>query len=142
MESRSLLAQGSVVIEKHVRKVQHLDGGIVANINVRDGDVVDVGDVLIRLDDTRDRAEFGVVQSQIIELVGRLARLSAERDGLTTIEFSPGFDTMGPGTIQTRNGETRLFDSSLKARESTKKQLRLRIGQLVESRHRNEFPTE
>jgi membrane fusion protein, type I secretion system len=127
--SGAIIAQGSVAVEKYVKKVQHLDGGIVGKINVKDGDVVKAGDILIRLDETRDRAEFGVVQSQIIELVGRQARLSAERDGLTSIEFSSGFDTMGPDTARVRDGEVRLFESRRKARESNKKQLRLRIGQ-------------
>lgn len=127
--SGAIIAQGSLVVERYVKKVQHLDGGIVAEINVVNGDVVKAGDVLIKLDDTRDRAEFGVIQSQIIDLSGRVARLSAERDGLTVIDFSPEFDAMGPGTIRVRNGETRLFNSNREANKSVKDQLRIRIGQ-------------
>ena len=130
--SGAIIAQGTVVVERHVKKVQHLFGGIVAEINVTDGAVVQAGGILIRLDDTRDRAELGVVQSQIIELVGRKARLSAERDGLTAIKFSSGFYMMGPSAIRVRIGEARLFDSNREAIESTKNQLRLRIRQQKE----------
>ena len=130
--SGAIIAQGTVVVERHVKKVQHLYGGIVAEINVLDGAVVQAGDILIRLDDTKDRAELGVVQSQIIDLVGRKARLSAERDGLTAIEFSSGFDTMGPGAIRVRKGEVRLFESNREGIESAQNQLRLRIGQQKE----------
>ena len=130
--SGAIIAQGSVVVEGYAKKVQHLDGGIVAQINVSNGDVVEAGDILIRLDDTRLRAELGVVQSQLIELVGRMARLTAERDELTTIEFPSGFDAMGPDTSRVHSGETRLFDSNRVAKESTKNQLRLRIEQQEE----------
>jgi HlyD family secretion protein len=128
--SGAVIAPGSIVVERHVKKVQHLDGGIVAKINVIDGDVVKAGDILIQLDDTSVRAEFGVVQSQLIELTGRLARLSAERDELDIIEFPPGLEAMGPDAQRVRSGEVRLFNSNREATKSKKNQLRLRIGQV------------
>jgi len=127
--SGAVIAQGTVVVERNVKKVQHLIGGIVAEINVVNGAHVQAGDILIKLEDTRDRAELGVVQSQLIELLGRKARLLAERDGLTEIDFSPEFDDMGPGTIRVRNGEVRLFGRNREARESEKDQLHFRIEQ-------------
>lgn len=130
--SGAIIASGEVVVEKHVKKVQHLNGGIVAKINVVDGSVVQAGDILLRLDDTTDRAELGVVQSQIIDLVGRKARLFAQRDGLPAIEFPLDFDAMGPGAVRVRHGEVRLFERNREAIESTKEQLRLRIKQQQE----------
>ena len=130
--SGAIIAPGTIVVERHVKKVQHLNGGIVAKINVTDGAIVKAGSVLMRLDDTRDRAELGVVQSQLIALVGREARLTAERDGLAAIDFWNGFDKMGPGAVQVRNGEIRLFNRNREANESKKNQLRLRITQKKE----------
>lgn len=130
--SGAVIAQGTIVVERHVKKVQHFDGGIVAEINVSDGDVVQSGDVLIRLDDTSARAELGIVRSQLIDLTGREARLSAERDGLAAIEFPSGFDTMGPASSRVRRGEVRMFESNRASLGSTKKQLSLRIEQLEE----------
>lgn len=130
--SGAVIAPGSIVVERHVKKVQHLDGGIVAEIRVNDGEVVEAGDILIKLDDTPYRAEMGVVQSQIIELTGRLARLTAERDEQSAIEFPVDFDAMGSDTLRVRNGEIRLFNSNQEALKTTKDQLRLRIGQAEE----------
>jgi HlyD family secretion protein len=50
--SGAVIAQGSVVVDEHSKRIQHRDGGIVAAINVKNGDQVKQDDVLIALDDT------------------------------------------------------------------------------------------
>lgn len=55
----AVIASGTLVVERNVKKVQHSYGGIVAAINVKNGDAVAAGDVLIRLDDTQINAELG-----------------------------------------------------------------------------------
>ena len=77
----AIIAQGKVTVKKQVKLVQHRDGGIVAEILVANGDRVREGDILVRLDETQTKAELGVLRSQLTELLGRRARLSAERDG-------------------------------------------------------------
>ena len=57
-----------VVVESNVKKVQHPTGGIVGEILVKDGDVVEAGQVVMRLDETVTRATLGVVRSQLDEL--------------------------------------------------------------------------
>jgi HlyD family secretion protein len=52
----AVIAQGTVVVDSNVKKVQHPTGGIVGEIFVRDGDRVAAGDLLLRLDDTITRA--------------------------------------------------------------------------------------
>src|SRR5688572_20512249 len=79
--SAAVIASGVIVVDSSVKKVQHPYGGVIGKIFVRNGDRVDGGDLLIRLDDTQTRAALGVIVAQIIELSGRSARLSAERDG-------------------------------------------------------------
>ena len=59
--SGALIAQGSVVVDQNVQKVQHPTGGIVGELRVRDGDHVNAGDVLVRLDETVMRANLAIV---------------------------------------------------------------------------------
>ena len=61
----AVIARGTVVVESSVKKVQHLTGGIVGEILVKEGSQVETGQVLMRLDDTLTRANLGVVQSQL-----------------------------------------------------------------------------
>lgn len=130
--SGAIVAPGFVVVERNVKKVQHLDGGIVAEIAVRDGDHVEAGQIVMRLDVSITKAELGVVETQLIELSGRKIRLAAERDGLESIEVPAEFVAMGPLADAVLQGETRLFNENRKTRESQKEQLKLRIRQLEE----------
>ncbi len=74
----AVLANGTVVVDSNVKKVQHPTGGIVGEIRVRDGDRVKTGDLLIRLDETVTRANLAVITKQLDELAMRQARLKAE----------------------------------------------------------------
>ena len=76
-----MVAQGSLVVDSNVKKVQHLSGGIVKEIRVREGDHVKAGDILVRLDETQTKAANSVVTTNLDELVAQQARLEAERDG-------------------------------------------------------------
>lgn len=128
----AVIAQGSVVVDRHAKKVQHRDGGIVAAINVRNGQRVAAGETLIRLDDTQTRAELAIVRSQLVELSGRKVRLTAERDGQETITYPADFTAQGGDAALVLSGETRLFKENLATRKSQKEQLGLRIQQLGE----------
>jgi HlyD family secretion protein len=77
----AVVAAGDVQVEAARKKVQHLEGGIVKEVRVRDGDSVAEGDVLIRLDDTSSGANLRLLQGQSAELAVRRYRLLAERDG-------------------------------------------------------------
>src|ERR671921_2132122 len=59
--SGAVVAPGSVVVDSHVKKVQHPTGGVVGEIRVRDGDRVNAGDLVVRLDETITRANLAVV---------------------------------------------------------------------------------
>ena len=83
----ALIAQGSVVVDSNVKKVQHPTGGVVGKLNVQDGDRVKAGDVLVQLDDTITRANLAIVTKGLDELAARKSRLEAERDGAETITF-------------------------------------------------------
>ncbi len=127
--SSAVIAPGRVVVEGSVKKIQHPTGGIVKEIRVNNGDSVEAGDILLRLDDTQTRATLGILQSQIIELTARKARLAAERDRAADITFPPGFEDAGEENRQIAAGERRLFNAKRTTAENKRAQLHERIGQ-------------
>ena len=73
-------AQGKVIPAGHVQVVQNLEGGIVANINVKEGDVVEAGAGLLQLDDTQFAADLASGRLHCMEHRAQAARLKAETD--------------------------------------------------------------
>ena len=61
MIDSAVIAPGTLMVELNRRNVQHLEGGIVGEVLVREGALVAAGQPLIRLDDTRVRAGLNVV---------------------------------------------------------------------------------
>jgi HlyD family secretion protein len=132
--SGALIAQGSVVVDTNSKKIQHPTGGIIGELNVRDGDRVKQGDVLVRLDDTVTRANLAIVTKGLDELYARKARLESERDGRIAIKFSPELlaRSSEPEVAAILDGEHKLFDLRRNARVGQKEQLRQRVDQLKE----------
>ena len=132
--SGALIAQGQVVVDSNVKKVQHPTGGIVGELRVRDGDRVKQGDVVVRLDETVTRANLAIVNKGLNELYARRARLESERDGLSSVKFPD--DLMAresdPEVAALLDGERKLFDLRSSARNGQKAQLRQRVEQLGE----------
>jgi len=128
--SGAVIAPGIVVIDSSVKKVQHQTGGIVGAIPVRNGMFVKAGDVVLQLDETQARANLGVITAQIVQLTGRKARLVAERDSATLIEFPKGFAATDPEAQSVIEGETKLFQKRRTALDGQKSQLSERVGQL------------
>src|SRR5689334_10057698 len=87
----AVVAQGSLVVDSNVKKVQHLSGGIIKEIRVREGDHVKAGDILVRLDETQTKASNSVVSANLDELIAQQARLEAERDGGDHVDFPATF---------------------------------------------------
>jgi HlyD family secretion protein len=85
--SGAIIAGGQIEVDQNRQVVQHPDGGVVSEILVDEGDVVEAGDVLIRLDPTLLLSELTVVEDQYFELMARRARLQAERDKAEDITF-------------------------------------------------------
>jgi HlyD family secretion protein len=132
--SGALIAQGSVVVDSNVKKVQHPTGGIVGELRVRDGDRVKLGDIVVRLDDTVTRANLAIVTKGLDELNARKARLESERDGDAAVKFPPDLlaRASDPDVAAILDGERKLFDLRSKARIGQKAQLRQRVVQLNE----------
>lgn len=83
----AVIAPGFVAVEGKPALIQHLDGGVVGGIFVRDGDQVQVGHPLIQLDPTEIDASREIVRVQLNETRARVERLRTERDGLARIDF-------------------------------------------------------
>jgi HlyD family secretion protein len=132
--SGALIAQGSVVVDSNVKKVQHPTGGIVGELRVRDGDRVKLGDIVVRLDDTVTRANLSIVTKGLSELAARKARLESERDGDESIKFPADLlqRINDPDVATVVDGERKLFELRRNARTGQKAQLRQRIDQLKE----------
>lgn len=127
--SGAVIANGIVVVDGSSKKIQPLQGGAIGEILVRDGSHVSAGDLLVKLDDTQARALLGIVTSQLTELIGRKARLAAERDDRDDLEFPPDFTTSGPEAERVASGERRLFHARLASANGQKAQLGERIKQ-------------
>jgi HlyD family secretion protein len=81
----AIVAPGVIVVESKIKKVQHPSGGIISQINVKDGSHVAAGDLLVRLDETQARANNQMLAKQLEQVQMRIARLTAERDGAADI---------------------------------------------------------
>jgi len=134
--SGAVIGQGVVVVDSSVKKVQHGTGGIVGELRVREGDRVNAGDILIRLDETQTLANATIVTKNLDELLARQARLEAERDSADQIIFPTTLldRTKDSKSEATRAiaAETKLFDLRAQARSGQKAQLKERSAQLQE----------
>ena len=129
--SGAVIASGQVVVESNSKKVQHLEGGIIAEILAKEGMSVIAGQVLVRLDDTETRARLTILNTQIYELLAKQGRLEAERDGVAAIEFAPELTSraIDNGVARIIKGQTRLFESRRDTLSGQKQQLQKRIEQ-------------
>jgi len=131
--SGAVVAPGTVVVDSHVKKVQHPTGGVVGEILARDGDRVRAGDIVVRLDETIAKANLAMVAKSLDELSVRKARLESERDGLKELQFPPMLSQRGePEMVGLLQSEERLFENRREARLGQKSQLQERISQLQE----------
>src|SRR6478609_5893118 len=127
----AVIAPGTIVVQSNVKKVQHPTGGVVAAINVHEGDKVKAGEVVVRLDDTVARSTVGVVRVQLDELMARQARLIAERDESDHVTIPPALLSRKnePQLAGTLAGEEKLFESRRTAKVGQRSQLGQRVAQ-------------
>ncbi len=104
------IAPGVLSVESSRKAVQHLEGGIVGAVLARDGDFVEAGQPLIRLDETRPRAALEMLKVQRAAAAALSARLVAERDGADAVVF-PAWLAGGPEA----QGEENVFHARRQA---------------------------
>jgi HlyD family secretion protein len=130
----AVIATGVVVVESSVKKVQHSTGGIVGEINVKNGSEVKAGDVLLRLDETMTRTNEQMISKQLDQLLMREARLKAERDGAEAVIVPENLASraLEAEVAEIVNGELSLFTSRRQSKEGELSQLKERSDQLVQ----------
>ncbi|MBZ7927693.1 HlyD family type I secretion periplasmic adaptor subunit (plasmid) [Ensifer adhaerens] len=127
------LAPGIVSPDGYRKTVQHLEGGIVRSIHIREGDVVKAGDPLITLDDTKAKALNSEVRERLLHVLATEARLEAERTGSAEISF-PHFlvDNASGDLERLMEGQRQLLLSRRAAHQGRTQILDARIRQLQE----------
>ncbi len=129
----AVISSGMIRVESNRQVVQHPTGGVVGKINVKEGDVIEAGDVLVRLDDVNLRSELSILESQLFEIMARKGRLVAERDGADRPVFEPAFEPLDlPESEQKKliDGQLRLFQARRDSLEKEAEQLAERTVQI------------
>jgi HlyD family type I secretion membrane fusion protein len=84
-----VVAGGSIKLEGERKVVQHLEGGIIRELMITEGEPVKAGQVLLRLDGSRAKAVLEVTMADYLSQLARRSRLISERRGLEEVEFDP-----------------------------------------------------
>ncbi|MDR0781134.1 MAG: HlyD family type I secretion periplasmic adaptor subunit [Pseudomonadales bacterium] len=123
-------AAGTVTVKSYKKLVQHLEGGIVKDILVQNGDEVAIGDILLVMDNTQPLAQLEIASTQLVSQSALEARLIAERDNLAAVVYSD-FLTSGSANAQAEiASQNQVFTARKTAREGEKAVLQERIRQL------------
>lgn len=127
----AVISSGQIEVERNRQVVQHPDGGVVEEIAVDEGDTVQAGDLLLRLDATGFQSELAVVEGQLFEILARRARLEAERDDGSELRFSDVLlDARSPEVDALLSGQQRLFEARLETSRSAVEQLTQQRAQI------------
>ncbi len=130
--SGAVIASGRLGVESHNQVVEHIDGGTVSRIYVRDGDAVKKNDILLRFDASLLRSEEAILASEYAELVARRNRLEAELKGADAIAWEKDIAELAASDVRVReilDGHERLFRARAASRSGEVSQLRERIDQ-------------
>jgi membrane fusion protein, epimerase transport system len=133
LESASY-APGVVAVESYRKTIQHLEGGIVNELNTKDGQVVKKGDLLIVLDETQLNAQLEITKTQYVSFLALLSRLQAEREGLEVIIFDDYLNNKAetPEVNEVIKIQQQVFNARRNARNGEVAVLKQRIDQLKE----------
>lgn len=128
----AVIAMGTVKVDQNLKQVQHRDGGIVEKIFVREGDEVEAGQIMFRLDDAQSRVELSILSAQLDEAEVRRARLLADREGAEEIQFPDRLSMSSPQQAELMSGEMRFHAGNIANRANQREQLELGIAQVNE----------
>lgn len=128
------IAIGSVSVESNRKTIQHLEGGIVAEILVGEGDRVDANEIVVQLDATQARASRDLLVGRLGEALVLEARLIAERDNAGEVDFPEAELSNWDSEAAARaiKGQKGIFESRRAAQRGREGVFRQRIAQLNE----------
>ncbi|QQO20312.1 HlyD family type I secretion periplasmic adaptor subunit [Bradyrhizobium diazoefficiens] len=109
--SSAAVAPGAVKVDSNRKTIQHLEGGIIREILVRDGDLVKTGQVLLRLDSLDADADRDAKRAKVDALTAQEARLIAERDNAASIQFPESLSSRRNDAAmrEIMEGQTKIF---------------------------------
>ena len=131
LEGAVILA-GQIVVADHRQVIQHPEGGLVAEVFVREGSSVAAGDPLLRLEAPELVLELRTLDRRLAGLSARAARLTAERDAAKTVSFSDSLlasAALAPDVMAEVDGQNRHFDLRLALFNEAEALLALRVAQ-------------
>ena len=128
------IAPAIVIVETNRKTIQHLEGGIVDQIKVRDGDIVKAGQILVVLDSTQTKASLELVRGRQLASQALKARLEAEQAGKSAIVFPDVLlsERSNPNVAEAIVGQKNIFRARREALNGSKKILEQQIAQLFE----------
>jgi len=128
----AVIAQGVTTVESSSKKIQHREGGIVKAINVKEGQRVKEGEVLIELDETETKAQLAIFEGLLLEQLAQSARLKALRDGVDKISFPAELEkrNLEPAVEEIIAGQSKLFTALKSTSVGRRSQLEERVAQL------------
>ena len=126
------LAPGVLAPVQGKKVVQHLEDGIIAELSVHDGDIVEVGQSLVVLENVQARANHDALQQQRWSLLAKQARLQAESEGRSEIEWPFELQPTDPNIVTIINAQRMVFDTRETDLITRKNILHQRIDQLSE----------
>ena len=103
------VAPGTLIVRSYSKFVQHLEGGIIDEIYVENGEEVVQGQPILRLDSTQPKAQLDIVNSQLIAYTAQESRLIAERDGHSEIEYPSDFIALGNSAFEEQSAQEGIF---------------------------------
>lgn len=128
--SGAVIASGSAVVRGKPKIVQSLDGGIVEEIRVTDGDLVRAGDVLLRLDPTLLRINLEMYRNRLAEIRAEISRLQAEQVNASAMVFDHDTTYLeGLPLGQINAGQAEIFEARREVMKGRKDQLREKVAQ-------------
>lgn len=132
--SGAIVASGQIEVSQNRQVVQHPDGGVVAEITVKEAQAVKAGDVLIRLDGALVKSELAIVEGQLFEVMARSARLEAERNDAAEPVFSGELAELAktrPEVAELIAGQRSLFEARRESVVKQSEQLQKRSAQIA-----------
>ena len=116
---------GKVIPSSHVKTIQSQDGGVISKFYVQNGDLVQKGQLILKLDDTRFSSDYNQNYAQLMTLVAEIARLKSQINNNSQIDFPAELNDFPDLKI----GQTKLFKSIMNSFkdevDSLEKNLRL-----------------
>jgi len=126
------VAPGVINPDSGKKTIQHLEGGIIADLRVREGETVRTGQPLVILESTQARAAHEALVQQRLSLLARKARLDAEKTGQSRIELLPELRSADPQIRSIVEAQQEVFDARRSTHATRRDILAQRIGQLAQ----------